>query len=85
MLDELELTRLPGGSTFYFFVGIDPYPGTSFEFATTLLQEKGVCVVPGSGYGTSTDRFVRVGIGTESEERIREALVFIKDLTQSGQ
>ena len=39
-----------------------------------LLFEQSIAVVPGSAYGASTDRFIRVSIGSESEERIWEAL-----------
>jgi aspartate aminotransferase/aminotransferase len=74
MLDELGLKAMPGGSTFYFFVSIGNYPGTSMDFALSLLASKRIAVVPGSAYGQSTDRFVRVSIGTESEARIRDAL-----------
>jgi aspartate aminotransferase/aminotransferase len=73
-IDQLGLMRLPGTGTFYFFVSIGAYAGTSAEFAVDLLLEDGVSVVPGSAYGTSTDRFVRVSIGAESEERIARAL-----------
>lgn len=39
-----------------------------------------IAVVPGLAYGASTERFVRVGVGTESEERIHDALLVMKDL-----
>jgi aspartate/methionine/tyrosine aminotransferase len=81
MLEEAGLRCLAGGSTFYFFVDIGNFPGTSLDFALKLLADKRVAVVPGSAYGASTDRFVRMSIGTESEERIWEALQFIKDMT----
>lgn len=83
MMDDLAIRRLPGASTFYFFVEIGNYPGTSLDFALRLLREKHVAVVPGSAYGASTDRFVRVSIGTESEERIWEALQIIKEMTEA--
>lgn len=82
-MDEIGLDRLPGGETFYFFVSIGDYPGTSLEFALKLLVEKSIAVVPGSAYGESTDRFIRLSIGTESEERIWEALLEIKELIRS--
>ena len=73
MIDELGMMRLDGGTTFYFFLGLQNYSGTSLEFSLSLLLEEGISVVPGSAYGKSTDRFVRMSIGTESEERIWEA------------
>jgi aspartate aminotransferase/aminotransferase len=81
MMDQLSLRRLGGGATFYFFVDIGDFPGTSQDFATKLLYERSIAVVPGSAYGESTDRFVRVSIGTESEERIWEALQVIQAQT----
>ena len=75
MMDEVGLERMAGGSTFYFFVSIGNYPGTSTDYALSLLANRKIAVVPGSAYGDSTDRFVRISIGTESDERIRHALV----------
>jgi len=80
VLDRIGLKRLSGGSTFYFFVGIDPFPGTDLELALFLLFEHQIAVVPGSAYGSSTKRFVRVSIGTESEERIHDALQLLSDV-----
>ena len=78
MIADLGMVCLQGGTTFYFFVSIQDYSGTSLEFSLSLLLEEKISVVPGSAYGKSTDRFVRISIGTESEERIWEALVVIK-------
>ena len=78
MISDLGMVCLPGGTTFYFFVSIQGYSGTSQEFSLSLLLEEKISVVPGSAYGKSTDRFVRISIGTESEERIWEALVVIR-------
>ena len=82
MMDQLSLQRLSGGTTFYFFVDIGAFPGTSEEFATKLLFERSIAVVPGSAYGTSKDHFVRISIGSESEERIWEALQEIQAQTR---
>lgn len=79
-IDQLGLKRLPGESTFYFFVHIGEFPGSSLDFSLYLLLHHGVAVVPGSAYGDSTERFIRVAVGAESEERICEALDVIKDL-----
>jgi aspartate aminotransferase/aminotransferase len=80
MIDELGMNCLAGTSTFYFFIDIGAYAGTSADFAITLLAEQMISVVPGSAYGESTDRFIRLGIGAESEERIWEALNLIRAL-----
>ena len=81
-IDELGLERMGGSATFYFFVSIGDYPATSLDFALMLLLEHRIAVVPGSAYGASTSRFVRISIGTESEERIEEALLVIRDMIQ---
>lgn len=79
VMDELGLKRLGGESTFYFFVSVEDFPGSSLDLALHLLLTEGIAVVPGSAYGASTERFVRVSIGTESEERIAEALQSLRD------
>lgn len=73
-MDRLGLKYLPGDSTFYFFVSIEGSKLRSEEFCVRLLREKGVCVVPGIGYGGSCDQFVRVSVGAESAERVRDGL-----------
>jgi aspartate aminotransferase/aminotransferase len=84
-MDTLNLKRLSGASTFYFFVSIEGFPGSDMDFALSLLLERGVAVVPGSAYGASTSRFVRVSIGTESEERVGHALLLIRDLIRTNE
>lgn len=84
VMDELALHRMAGGGTFYFFVSIDDFPGNSLEFALTLLLEDGIAVVPGSAYGESTSRFIRISVGTESEEHIENALTAIKSRIARG-
>lgn len=82
MIDRCGLKRLGGETTFYFFISIDEFGGTSQEFSLHLLLEHGISVVPGSAYGDSTERFIRVSIGTESEDRIENSLKIIKDLSK---
>ena len=81
-LDELGLEYLPGSSTFYLFVSIADSALSSDEFCTRLLMERHVCAVPGIGYGDSCDRFIRVSVGTESEERTLRGLEAIKTLVR---
>ncbi len=80
MINNLKIERMAGDSTFYFMLNIGAFPGTSLEFAVHLLVEKLIAVVPGSAYGTSSERFIRFGIGTESDETIWEALQIIKQV-----
>ncbi|MCF0131280.1 MAG: aminotransferase class I/II-fold pyridoxal phosphate-dependent enzyme [Pseudobutyrivibrio sp.] len=45
---------------FYIFPSIQQFGMTSDEFATKLLQEKKVAVVPGTAFGKSGEGFVRI-------------------------
>lgn len=74
MIETAGLEAMAGTTTFYFFISIGDFPGTDIEFAHKLLIDDQIAVVPGSAYGKSTDRFVRISIGTESENRIGDAL-----------
>lgn len=78
-MDEIGLLYLPGSTTFYFFVETGKYSGSIHDLALYLLLEKGISVVPGSAYGATTKNFLRVSIGTESEERIDQALKILID------
>jgi len=80
MIDDLKIERMGGDATFYFMLNIGEFSGTSLEFAVHLLVEELIAVVPGSAYGTSSERFIRFGIGTESDETIWEALQIIKQI-----
>jgi len=54
---------------------------TSLEFATLLVQEAGVVVAPGSGFGEYGEGFVRFAL-VEPEARLREALTRIERILQ---
>lgn len=79
-LKELGLSSLDGKATFYFFVSIADFPANSLDLSLYLLLFHNISVVPGLAYGASTDRFIRVSIGTESEERISDALAIIRNV-----
>jgi len=81
-MDEIGLHYLPGNATFYFFVSIAPSRLGSEEFATHLLQNELVSVVPGIGYGFSCDSFVRVSVGTASMDDNKYGLRKIKELIE---
>jgi LL-diaminopimelate aminotransferase len=46
---------------------------SSLAFATALLEEAGVAVVPGSGFGSMGEGYVRIAL-VQSEERLAEAV-----------
>lgn len=82
-MDSIGIKYLPGSSTFYFFVDIEDFPHSSLDFALHLLLKENIAVVPGSAYGKSTSQFIRISVGTESEERIINSLNKIKSLINS--
>ncbi len=59
-----------------------PSPYTSADFAKLLLQEAGVLVIPGNGYGQYGEGYVRMSLtvsGDKEGERLAEAVGRIKD------
>jgi aminotransferase len=77
MMDDMGLRYMPGEGTFYLFVSIEDSALGSGEFCDRLLDERGVSTVPGIGYGESCDGFIRISVGSESMERIRDGLEHI--------
>ncbi|MCQ2396239.1 MAG: aminotransferase class I/II-fold pyridoxal phosphate-dependent enzyme [Lentisphaeria bacterium] len=67
---------MPRGA-FYVFPCIQSTGMTSMEFATKLLEEEHVALIPGSAFGTSGEGFVRCSYATAMDE-IQEALVHIR-------
>ncbi|NQU18165.1 MAG: LL-diaminopimelate aminotransferase [Candidatus Saganbacteria bacterium] len=63
-------------ATFYVWVPT-PKGETSASFTEKLLEETGILVVPGSGYGPSGEGYVRFAI-TLPKERIEEAIERMK-------
>ena len=79
-LDSLGIEYLPGCGTFYFFVHIGTIPTTDYVLSMYLLLFHNIATVPGSAYGSSTERFLRLSIGSESEERIIEAFIVLSNV-----
>lgn len=82
-MDGIGLDYMEGSATFYFFVSLGASSLGSEAFCLRLLSEHKVVAVPGVGYGRSCDGHVRVGIGTESMERMKGALRAIKALIEA--
>ena len=80
MVEECGIPVLPGEGAFYLFASIEPSTLDSVAFCTRLLEEHGVCAVPGLGYGESCDRLIRVGVGSEPTERVMEGIRRIRAL-----
>jgi aspartate aminotransferase/aminotransferase len=81
-MDQIGLTYLAGGATFYFFVSTGASRLGSEDFCTKLLRERHVATVPGVGYGPSCDKFIRVSIGTASMDDNKRGLDRIKQLIE---
>ncbi|WP_165725367.1 pyridoxal phosphate-dependent aminotransferase [Pseudoalteromonas sp. SA25] len=72
--ESLGFTCLPGSATFYIFIDLNKYLGSVYDLTLYLLLECKIAVVPGLAYGGSTEGFIRVSVGTESEVDIIKAL-----------
>ena len=60
-------------AAFYIWAGLPAGHTDSIAFAAKLLDETGVVVTPGIGYGPNGEGYVRLSI-TTPDERIDEAL-----------
>lgn len=77
---NIGLEPLEGGATFYLFVNIGNYRYSSLDLALYLLLKYHIAVVPGLAYGTSTSRFIRIGVGAESTGDLKASLDKIKEV-----
>ncbi|MBI2875137.1 MAG: LL-diaminopimelate aminotransferase [Firmicutes bacterium] len=75
VIDALRKVGLqvdPPAGSFYVWAPVPP-GRTSTEFATRLLEETGVLVVPGVGYGEAGEGYFRISL-TIDTSRLREAM-----------
>ncbi len=71
--NEMGLTcHLPKG-TFYAFPNVSAYGMNSMDFATYILNEAKVAVVPGSAFGESGEGFVRASFSTSLQNLMKAA------------
>lgn len=70
---EMGLSCFEPFGAFYIFPSIKKYGMTSDDFATALLKEQKVAVVPGTAFGDSGEGFVRISYAY-SLKRLKEAL-----------
>jgi aspartate/methionine/tyrosine aminotransferase len=67
---------------FYLFPNVEGTGMTGPEFAISVLEEKGVIVVPGDQFGEAYPNNIRISVGTAPPNRIREAASRISDFVQ---
>lgn len=72
---ELEVPK----ATFYMWVKV-PKGYSSARLATKLLEEAGVVVTPGNGFGAPGEGYFRIAL-TQKKERISEAIERLKALS----
>jgi len=71
-LNAIGLEARPPKASFYIWARI-PKGYTSFEFATELLDEAGVAVTPGIGYGRGGEGYIRLSL-TLPDDRLEEGI-----------
>ena len=79
-LKKMNFNVLEGTSTFYIFVSHQLVE--NFDNLFDSFLENGVAVVPGSGYGSDYRNYMRISVGTESVDRIRNAIDIIKRIIE---
>lgn len=68
----------PPKATFYLWVTV-PQGYTSAQLATRFLEEAGVVVTPGNGFGEHGEGYFRIAL-TQKKERLAEALERVKGM-----
>jgi LL-diaminopimelate aminotransferase len=76
ILNQIGLKAKPPRASLYIWARV-PDGYNSIEFATTLLDEAGIVVTPGVGYGKHGEGYIRLSL-TTPDERLEEAIVRLK-------
>jgi len=74
------ICHLPEGA-FYAFASVKTTGMTGMEFATKLLQQENVAVVPGEAFGSGGEDFIRLAYAaslSDIEEAVKRIKRFIK-------
>jgi LL-diaminopimelate aminotransferase len=75
-LNNIGLKVKPPKATFYLWIKV-PEGYDSEGFASKLLEEAGVVVTPGNGFGEPGEGYIRISL-TQRDERLKEAVTRIK-------
>jgi aminotransferase len=81
-LNDMGMPAFEPMGAFYIFPSIKRFGLSSDEFATKLLQEEKLAVVPGNAFGDSGEGFIRISYAY-SIDQLREALDRIEHFTKS--
>ena len=81
IMKDLELPCFEPYGAFYIFPNISEFGLTSEEFATRLVLEEKVAVVPGTAFGDSGEGFIRISYAYSIEE-LKEAFEHIKNFVE---
>ena len=76
--EEMGLDCFEPHGAFYMFPSIKRFGMTSDEFATRLLKEEKVAVVPGTAFGDSGEGFLRISYAYSLED-LKRALARIEN------
>jgi aminotransferase len=72
-LEDIGMPAFEPQGAFYIFPSIKRFGMTSDEFATKLLEQQKLAVVPGTAFGNSGEGFIRISYAY-SIDQLREAL-----------
>lgn len=81
MLKEMNIPCFEPEGAFYVFPCIREFGMTSEEFATKLLTEKKVAIVPGTAFGDCGEGYLRISYAYSIDD-LREALLRLKDFVE---
>ena len=75
-LNNIGLKVKPPKATFYLWIKV-PEGYSSEEFASKLLEEAGIVVTPGNGFGEPGEGYIRISL-TQKDEKLKEAVARIE-------
>jgi len=81
-LNQIGLKARPPSASLYIWARV-PAGYTSLEFATSLLEDAGVVVTPGIGYGKYGEGYIRLSL-TVPDQRLEEALARLRAWHKAG-
>lgn len=82
---EKGISFMPGDSTFYFLIDCGKYRLDKMKLCLYLLFRYRIAAVPGEAYGRSVRDYIRIGIGTASDEELLSALDTIKKVVDTNE